>query len=614
MLAEEAKEPFDSKDWIFEIKWDGYRAIAEIENGSTRLYSRNGNLFNNTYPVIVNELKKIRTNAILDGEIVVMDDNGNPSFQLLQNYQDDPDHPIYYYVFDLLSLKNKNTCDLPLLERKKLLKTFLKGKSQVRYADHIQSTGKEFFKLIIKKNLEGILAKKADSEYYPGKRSRNWLKIKHHKTQEAIICGFTEPTGTRKYFGALVLGLKQKDSFKYIGHTGSGFNSRNLKEVYDLLKPSIQKGSPFDGPVQTNMPVTWVRPSLVCEIKYSEWTQDGRMRHPIFLHLRPDKSINEIEMVKAIPTKAITKNSASEEKEKAYTFNSTKVVVTNTNKIFWPTEKITKGDVINYYINVGEYILPYLKDRPESLKRNPNGIKDKGFFHKDAGHDAPDWVKTMELFSESTNKNVNYIVCNNQATLTYLNNLGCIEINPWHSTLKALDNPDYMIIDIDPSDKNSFDQVIEVANVIHEILEKAHIKNLCKTSGASGMHVYVPLGKKYSYEQSKNFAELICILTNEQLPGFTSLVRNLKDRGKKIYLDHLQNRGGQTIASAYSLRPYSGATVSTPLKWNEVKPGLLPDQFNIYTMEKRLKKTGDLFKEVLGKGIDLEKSLSSLDR
>jgi bifunctional non-homologous end joining protein LigD len=614
MLAEETVEPFDDKDWVFEIKWDGYRAIAEIEKGKVQLYSRNGNLFNNTYPIVVNELKKIKLNAVLDGEIVVTNEQGKPSFQLLQDYRNNIDKPIYYYVFDILSLGNKNTCDLPLLERKKLLKKLIKNKTVIKYADHIEAKGKAFFKAAIKQGLEGIVAKKADSEYYPGRRSGNWLKIKHHKTQEAIIAGFTQPTGSRKYFGALVLGVKENNSLKYIGHTGSGFNNVSLKEVYGLLKPLIQKGSPFNGPVQTNMPVTWVKPVLVCEIKYSEWTSDGRMRHPIFLHLRPDKTVKEITMVKTVSHKAPAKDVTAKSNSKEHAFNGAKVITTHTNKIFWPDEKITKGDVINYYIRIADYILPYLKDRPESLKRNPNGIVDKGFFHKDAGGEAPAWVKSIKLFSESANKEIDYILCNNKATLTYLNNLGCIEINPWHSTVKALDKPDYLIIDIDPSTKNSFEQVIEVANVIHEILERAKIKNLCKTSGATGMHIYIPMGKKYTYEQTKQFAELICILTNEQLPGFTSLVRNLKNRGQKIYLDHLQNRKGQTIASAYSLRPYPGATISTPLKWNEVKAGLLPRQFNIHTIEKRLKKTGDIFKEVLGPGIDLGKSLKQLDR
>jgi bifunctional non-homologous end joining protein LigD len=301
------------------------------------------------------------------------------------------------------------------------------------------------------------------------------------------------------------------------------------------------------------------------------------------------------------------------EQDPVYTFGNIKVPVTNSNKIFWPEERITKGDMVSYYIQIADYILPYLKNRPQSLKRNPNGLADKGFFQKDAGEAAPDWVKSIKIFSESANKEIDYILCNNKATLTYLNNLGCIEINPWNSTIQALDRPDYLIIDLDPSEKNSFNQVIETAQVIHEILLKAKAECFCKTSGATGLHIYVPMGKKYTYDQVKDFAHLICMLAHDQLSDFTSLERNLQKRGGKIYLDHLQNRRGQTIASPYSLRPYPGATVSTPLKWNEVKDGLSPSQFTIENILTRLKRKGDLFAGIFDKGIDLSKCLKILN-
>jgi len=295
------------------------------------------------------------------------------------------------------------------------------------------------------------------------------------------------------------------------------------------------------------------------------------------------------------------------------TFGKIKVKLSNLDKVFWPEEKYTKGDVISYYQSVAKYILPYLKDRPESLKRNPNGIKEFGFFHKDAGVEAPAWVKSKKLFSESTSKDINYIICNDAATLAYLNNLGCIEINPWHSTIQKPDHPDYLIIDLDPSEKNTFDQVIEAANVTRDVLKQAGAECYCKTSGATGIHVYVPAQKKYTYDQLKDFAHLVCMLVQQQLPEFTSLERNLKKRGSSmLYLDHLQNRRGQTISSVYSLRPKEGATVSMPLKWTEVKPGLDPHDFNIVNALKRIEKMGDLFSPVLGKGIDLMKCLKRL--
>lgn len=319
-----------------------------------------------------------------------------------------------------------------------------------------------------------------------------------------------------------------------------------------------------------------------------------------------------MEKVTAAPIKKKSPK-VTTEKDAGLMIGNIKVRITNRDKVYWPKEKITKGMMIDYYQSVADYILPYLKDRPESLKRNPNGIIDKGFYHKDAGDEAPSWVKSIKLYSESAKKDIDYIVCNNKATLAYLNNLGCIELNPWHSTLRSLDKPDYIIIDIDPSVKNNFDQVIETALVFKEILDRAGAACFCKTSGATGLHIYIPMEKKYTYEAGRNFAEILCMLANEQLPGFTSMERNLKKRGdKKIYLDHLQNSRGQTIACAYSLRPHEGTTVSTPLLWKEVKKGLRPSEFNIHTVPLRLKKTKDIFEGVLGKGIDLKSCLTKL--
>lgn len=612
MLAKEAGTSFSDKDWIYEIKWDGYRAIAEAEGNNVKLYSRNGNTFNASYPIVVNALKKLNINAILDGEVVVINEKGVSDFQLLQYYGTDENVSLEYRVFDLLELNGTNTCDLPLVDRKKLLKQLLiKKNAVVKYSDHITENGTDFFNATLKSGLEGIMAKKSDSLYTPGLRTGEWLKIKHHKSEEVIVCGFTEPRGGRKYFGALILGIMKEGKLAYAGHTGSGFDTKKLKKASEMLKPLIRKESPFEEQIHTNQPATWVKPILVCEVKFTDWTKDGRLRHPIFLRWRDDKTLQDMKKETAVlKTKDVLKST-----DKVFAYGKIKVKVSNFDKIFWPEEKITKGDVVNYYRSISKYILPYLKDRPQSLLRNPNGIKDSGFFHKDAGEAAPSWIKSKAIFSESANKSIDYIICNDAATLTYLNNLGCIELNPWHSTIQHLDKPDYLIIDIDPSEKNTFGQVIEAANVVNEVLKKAGIESYCKTSGATGLHVYIPTQKKYSYDQLKDFAHLICMLTQEQLPKFTSLERNLKKRGNKmIYLDHLQNRRGQTISSVYSLRPKKGATVSMPLKWKEVKTGLSPQDFTIYNALKRIEKNTDLFKGVLGKGIDLKKCLKLLDK
>lgn len=641
MLAKESVEAFNDKEWLFEIKWDGYRAIAETENGYVLLYSRNGLDFREAYPVVAEQLKLIEADAVLDGEIIVLDDEGQPNFQYLQHYSENQNRPIQFQIFDLLKLNGKDTTGLTLLERKELLQSIIPENEVIKYSDHIFEKGKPFFELTREKNLEGIMAKKIDSQYYPGKRTTNWLKIKHHKTQEAIITGYTEPAGARKYFGALILGAYDDGVLKYVGHTGTGFSNAYLKELYNQLQPLRQEKSPFVEKVKTNSPVIWLRPELICEIKYSEITSDGRFRHPVFLHLRTDKKLKDVTMSHPEKSKSSVKTKSVKEEKKSsetstkkatkkstdknekssvaggadriFSFGKNKVTVSNFDKIYFPEDGVTKGDIVEYYIRISKYILPYLKGRPESLLRNPGGIHEKGFFHKDAGENVPDYIKTTVVHSESNNKEIDYIVCDNQATLTYLNNLGCIEINPWHSSLPKLDYPDYLMIDIDPSKKNTFDQVIDVALAVKEICDKAGAPAYCKTSGSSGIHVYIPTGKKYTFEQVKDFAYLVVMMVHEILPDFTTLERNLKKRGDKhIYLDYLQNRRGQTIASVYSARPKVGATVSTPLLWEEVKKGLSPRQFTIHNIEERIEKVGDIFKGVLGKGIDLKKCIENL--
>lgn len=618
MLAKETDQPFDDKNWVFEIKWDGYRAITEKEKNKTLLYSRNGLNFLSTYPIVANQLSHIKEDIVLDGEIVVLDNEGKPDFQLLQHYGENQDKPIQYYIFDLLQLNGHDTTGLTLLQRKELLQKIIPKNEVIKYADHIAEKGKSFFKVSGEKHLEGIIAKKADSKYYPGKRTSDWLKIKHHKTQEAIVAGYTQPSGSRKYFGALILGVKEGKKLRYIGHTGGGFNQISLKEMFEKLKPLVQSTSPFEEKFKTNSPVTWVKPQLVCEVKFAEITSDGKLRQPIFLHLRDDKDINEVTMANT-KTKPKPKEKPAETEESPgndesiFTFGKLKVKATHINKIYFPEDEITKGDVIKYYISMADYILPYLKERPESLLRNPNGIHEKGFFQKDAAGNVPSYVKSKRIFSESNKKEIDYIICDNAATLTYMNNLGCIEINPWHSTIKDLDKPDYLIIDIDPSSKNTFNQVIEAANVVNEVLNKAGAASFCKTSGSSGMHIYVPTAKKYTYEQVKDFAYIVCIMASEQLKDFTTLERNLQKRStEKIYMDYLQNSKGQTIASVYSLRPKEGATVSAPLLWMEVKDGLSPKQFTIHNMLQRVQKKGDIFRGILGNGIDLKKCLNKL--
>ena len=650
-LATLTDEAFDDRDWIFEIKWDGYRTIAEVENSKIELYSRNLKSFNEKFRAIGEALSSIKKDVILDGEVVVVDKSGRSDFQLLQNYQRTGKGNIVYYVFDILYLDGYDLRDLPLKRRKEILKEFLPAVTRIKISEHIEENGVDFFNAAAEKNLEGIIAKNSMSPYRTGKRSKEWLKIKTSLRQEAVIGGFTEPKGSRKNFGALVLGVYEGNEFVYIGHTGGGFNEADLDEVYTKLKRIERKTSPFQETPKTNTPATWVTPKLVCEVNFSEWTEDGLMRHPVFVGLREDKyakkvvketgsGLNQKNMQKdnskgkdskrkdsnrkstsaeksAAKSKSSEKSSSSKKsgekkKDRELVISRKKVKVTNWDKVYFPDNKITKGDVVEYYRSVADYILPYLKDRPESLNRHPNGIKAKGFYQKDVGDMPPKWIKTESVYSESNDKKINYLVINHEAALVYTANLGAIEINPWFSRVGKLDKPDYLVIDLDP-EKIEFEKVVKTALTVKEVLDEAGVQSYCKTSGATGLHIYVPLNAKYDYDVAKNFAHLIAQMVNHRIPDFTSIERSPKKRQKKVYLDFLQNRTGQTLAAPYSLRPRPGAPVATPLEWDEVKPGLNPKDFNIKTIHERLKEIGDIFKPVLGKGANLEKAIKKLE-
>ncbi len=621
MLAKLSGEAFNDKDWVFEIKWDGYRAIADLSHKQPLFYSRNGISFLSKFKIITTDFDRQKYQMILDGEVVAYDHEGRPNFQLLQQIGDNPGLALVYQVFDILWLNGHSTEELPLLQRKELLKEALVETDVIKYCDHIPEKGIDFFEQMKKMQLEGMIAKRADSLYVENHRTSDWLKIKFTNTEEAIICGFTEPRGSRKSFGALILGNYIDGRLTYCGHTGTGFNNNSLQELYERLHPLIMKTSPFETIPKTNMPVTWIKPELVCEIKYSEITKDGIYRHPVFIAIREDKEPEDIvntvhehtEKFKNMKAKTSSKKAETHEKEKEITLNKHIIKLTNQDKVYFPKDGITKGDVIAYYQSVATYILPHLKNRPLSLNRFPNGIEEQSFYQKDAGEHIPDWIKTTQVYSESNDKYIDYIYCNDKATLAYLNNLGCIDLNPWNSSLPDLEHPDYLVLDLDPSKKNTFDDVIETALQVNEVLNSIKIKGYCKTSGSTGIHIYIPMGGNYDFDQVKDFAHILMKQVNERLPKITTLERSLQKRdSNKIYLDYLQNRTGQTLASAYSLRPKEGASVSMPLDWEELKPGIRPADYNIHNSLERIKAKGDLFKPVLGKGIDMMKALELL--
>jgi bifunctional non-homologous end joining protein LigD len=624
MMATLVDAPFSREGWLFETKWDGYRAIADVQKGKTELYSRNHLSFNKDYATVVGALDKLPHDAVLDGEIVVLKKDGTSDFQSLQNYKNDPSGNLVYVVFDMLELDGQDLKAMPLIQRKELLQEVVSqlDSKTVLYSDHVLNTSDELYAKAKKSGWEGIIAKEAESLYAEGRRSLSWLKIKIIDEQEAIICGYTDPKGSRKKIGSLVLGMYgDNNELRYVGNCGGGLDGALIDELYKKMQPLKQKASPIKEKIKTTTPVTWVKPQLVCQVKFSSWTSDKRLRQPIFLGLRKDKPATEVHKETAKSTKMATRKSAAtattakvvHEKERVVTLNGKKVPLTNQQKLYWPDDKITKGELLDYYIEMADYVLPYLKDRPLSLHRFPNGINDAGFYQKDIDKQAaPDWLNTVELHAASASRDVDYLVCNNAATLVYMANLGCIEMNPWLSRVKNLDNPDYLVLDLDP-ENIAFKYVVQTALAIKDVLDKLGVKAFCKTSGASGLHIYVPTGGKYNYETCRLFAEYVAKQVQQELPDITSVIRTKSKRNKKVYIDYMQNSRGQTIASPYSVRPKPGASVSAPLRWNELTDDLAISDFTIRNMAARVKELGDLWKDIDKTKNDLRKAIAKIE-
>jgi bifunctional non-homologous end joining protein LigD len=620
MLATLVDEPFNDDNWQFELKLDGYRCLSYLQNGNVDIRSRNNNSFNTKFETVYQTLKDWKVNAIVDGEIVVLNESGVPDFNGIQLWEKKKEGQLVYYVFDLLWLDGLNIMEEPLYLRQEILKKIIPENGIIRFSDHIDAIGIDFFEIARENNLEGIIAKKKDSIYIPDSRSKTWLKIKAEQRHEAIICGYTKKRDSDRLFSSLVLGVYEKDKLVFIGQTGTGFTQQGQQDLVKKMKPHITKNCPFEVEPNLSDTVVWLKPFLVGEVKYTELTPEGIMRHASFQGLREDKVAFELNNEKEQDINNILSNPAPDQfanplvlqkdKEKIVLLNGHDLKLTNLDKVFWPKEKITKGDLVNYYHRMEEYIMPYLLDRPQSLNRYPNGIEGKSFYHKNMGEHIDKWIKTFERLSDSSGPK-NFLICTDVASLIYMVNLGCIEINPWHSRIQKPNNPDWCVIDLDPG-HIAFEKVIETALVVKKVLDSLQIHSYPKTSGSTGIHIYIPLGGKYNYEQSKQLAELIANVVHEELPGFTSLVRSPIKRMDKIYLDYLQNRPIQTICSPYSIRPKPGATVSTPLHWDEVKKGLKTSDFTMKNIIERLKSEGDLFKGVLEKGIDLNSILKGL--
>lgn len=643
MLGTLVSEPFDQPGWLYEIKWDGYRALALSHKGKVELLSRNNKSFNEKFYPVYQAVQDWNINAVVDGEICVVNEKGIAHFGSLQNWRSEADGELVYYVFDILWMDGHDLTELPLVQRREILRGLTPASGIIRFSEAFESSATEFLAVAAGMGMEGIMAKKADSLYVPGERTRNWLKLKANKRHEVVIGGFTNNENSPKLFSALLVGVYEGKRLHYTGKVGTGFNDKMQRAMMQQFKPLITNKCPFTEPPDVNKPsrfrpnpphatVTWLKPKLVGEVSYAEITDDGVMRHPSFEGMREDKKASSVVAETAVAVKEVTskvkRNPAAKllrkggkqerktllnpsEATQVRRINGHELSFTNLNKVFWPKEKYTKRDMLNYYYQVAPYILPYLVNRPQSLNRYPNGINGKSFYQKDITGKAPGWIQQYP-YTTSEGEDKNFMVPADEASLLWMANLGAIEMNPWNSTIHQPDHPDWCCLDLDPDKGNTFEQVIQTARAVKEVLDELGISGYPKTSGSTGIHVYIPMGARYTYDECQLFGKLIATRVHERLPAFTSLERLTRNRKGKLYIDYLQNRPKATLAAAYSLRPKPGATVSMPLEWEEVKKGLQLTDFTLKNALARIAERGDIFKPVLGKGVNIQKALRQL--
>jgi bifunctional non-homologous end joining protein LigD len=638
MLAESAEKAFTRDGWVFELKLDGYRMLGCKRPGSALLLSRNGNDYTAVFPEIVRALQALPlTECIVDGEIVALDERGLPSFALLQQRarltapldvrRAALERPVTYFVFDFLAGEGFDIRPLPLLQRKKLLAETLPKIGPLRYLDHVERQGEAFLARVSALGLEGIMAKRADAAYTGG-RSSLWLKIKVERTAEFVIAGFTEPQGNRPGIGALQLADYVDGQLVYAGRVGSGFSEAELRTLRALLEPDRVNEPVCLGPIplgsgsalgSSAIPdtasTTWVAPRHVCEVRFREWTPDGLLRHAVFVRLREEKlprdCVREVprcelmSLATTAPSESALPRPAAEGEPRAVSFS-------NLQKVFWPEDGYTKGDLIGYYRTIAPWLLAYLADRPLVLTRYPDGIRGKYFYQKDAPDFVPAWIRTVRIWSEDTGREIRYFVCDDLASLLYVVNLGAVPLHVWASRAGCLERPDWCVIDLDPKDA-PFSQVVSCARLLREIASEIELPAFVKTTGKTGLHILLPLGRQCTYEQARRLGELLARIVVAELPGAATIARSLAQRDGKVYLDYLQNRHGQTIVAPFSVRPLPGAPVSTPLRWEEVSHGLDPRNFTIANVAERMRSLGsDPMRDVLQAVPDLARALQKL--
>ncbi|MBV9611829.1 MAG: DNA ligase D [Acidobacteriaceae bacterium] len=618
MLATAVTKPPAGAHWLYEIKWDGVRALCLVKNGSLEIHSRRGNRCENQYPELHDVPSQVNAKtAWLDGEICVLDEHGRTRFEMIQpriaaNLGAVPrlaqTTPATLFLFDVLYVDGYDLRGVALEERKRLLNALVTPNDHVRISDAFETDGEHMFEAARKMGLEGILAKDRRSKY-ESKRSTCWLKLKVLNEQEFVIAGFTK--GERDYFGSLVLGVRENGKLRHVGQVGTGFDHKLMKAIYKRLEPLITNASPFD--VKPNIRtglrnVTWVRPEVVCQVRFLEWTDDGILRAPVFVGLREDKAPAEVVREDVPPRGALNLTG----REAVIEIDGHRLKFTNPEKIYFPKDGWKKRDVLEFYNRVSTWLLPHLRDRPLSMKRYPNGIAQEFFFQKNAGTHFPDWMRCEPITEHHPPKVNHYPLAQDRASLLYLVNLGCIDHNPWMSRAGNLECPDWMLLDLDPVE-TSFDQIIEATLLVRELLSQLGLKGYPKTTGGDGMHVYVPLEPVYTYEQVRSFAELVSHLAVDREPNLFTTPRSVDKRKKgRVYFDYLQIGISKTIAAPYVIRAYDGAPVATPLDWKEVKPGLRPTDFRIDNAIGRFERVGDLFEPVILGGQRLEAALERL--
>jgi bifunctional non-homologous end joining protein LigD len=683
MLATLAVAPLRSPNLVYEPKYDGIRALIDLTPAAgaltVRIWSRNGNDKTFQFPAIVNAFAKVGRRltkpVLLDGEIVALDDRGRPAgFQRLQGRihltsasdldRVDAKQPTAFIAFDLLRDGDEDLCAMPLSERRTRLESLStktlgikRSDGTIRISEQVAKDGREMHERALAEHWEGLIAKDASSVYQAGRRSPAWRKIKVVHEQEFVIGGWTAPRQSRQYFGALLLGVYDGDELKYVGHTGTGFDHKELARVSALLKAREVPRSPFATPIKSNEPAHWVRPDLIAQVKFTEWTDDGKLRHPVYLGLRDDKAAKDVVMEEAGARIGATKVAkgdgrrakgdrrgakGEERRAKSPTGiheglekviaqlqtledarkdgdvalpNGDRVRVTNLSKIFWPDLKVTKGELLRYYVEVSPYLLPAVEDRPLVMKRFPNGITGQAFYQQRSREERPPAGVRIETLSDDLDPigepGAKRLIGGSLTTLLYMAQIAAISQDPWFSRVQTPLEADQTAIDLDPLDGTPFARVLDVARWVRDELHSLGAPGFPKTSGSSGLHVYVPLPPGTSYESGMLFCQIVATVVATRHPKVATVERMVARRPRgTVYIDFLQNILGKTLATAYSVRASDFAGVSTPLAWKEIDGTLDPSDFTIRNAAARFRKTGDLWEGLrTSKPVDLEKVL-----